>query len=90
MVAIGFVASWSVISNVFCALLLILTRPFRLDDWIEFPGEPAHGKVRELNLVYTILDDEDGCTYRIPNSLFFQKVIRRRDSEHPIELGSEE
>ena len=33
--AVAFFAAWSVLTNIFCALLLLITRPFRLLDHIE-------------------------------------------------------
>jgi small-conductance mechanosensitive channel len=45
--AIAFFAAWSVLSNTFCALLLLTTRPFRVGDYIEVlesgekPDSPA-------------------------------------------------
>src|SRR5690606_41059703 len=33
--AVAFFAAWSVLSNIFCTLLIIMTRPFRLYDHIE-------------------------------------------------------
>lgn len=60
MVAIGFIAVWSVLSNVMCALLLAATGAFRIGDEIEVI-EPAgsdkglRGRVRSFNLMYTTL-----------------------------------
>jgi len=33
--AVAFFAAWSVLSNIFCTLLIFTTRPFRLHDYIE-------------------------------------------------------
>lgn len=77
MVAIGFVAVWSVMSNVSCTLLLIVFKPFRILDEIEFPGEPVKGRVVDLSLLHTTLKASNGATYHIPNNLFFQKVVLR-------------
>src|SRR5690606_7530028 len=84
--AIAFFAAWGVRSNVFCMLLIVTTRPFRLYDEIELlengdkPG--LRGQVVDLNLIYTTLrettaDGEPGAVLQIPNSLFFQRIVRR-------------
>ena len=83
--AVAFFAAWSVLSNIFCALLIFTTRMFRLDDTIEVlengekPG--LRGRVLDINLVYTTLEESgteaDGTTLQIPNSLFFQRSVRR-------------
>lgn len=85
--AIAFFAAWSVLSNVFCTLLIVTTRPFRLYDEIEVlengekPG--LRGQVVDLNLIYTTLREtapEGGpsdSVLQVPNSLFFQRIVRR-------------
>lgn len=83
--AVAFFAAWSVLSNIFCTLLILATRPFRLNDRIELlesgdkPG--LGGRVVDINFVYTTLHEtnEDGSdtVLQIPNSQFFQKITRR-------------
>jgi len=83
--AVAFFAAWSVLSNIFCTLLILTTRPFRLNDRIELlengekPG--LKGRVIDINFVYTTLHEsnEDGSdtVLQIPNSQFFQKITRR-------------
>lgn len=83
--AVAFFAAWSVLSNIFCALLIFTTRMFRLDDMVEVlengekPG--LKGRVLDINLVYTTLEEsgsaEAGTTLKIPNSMFFQRSVRR-------------
>jgi len=84
--AVAFFAAWSVLSNIFCTMLILTTRPFRLYDHVELlengekPG--LRGQVVDINLVYTTLretDDGDGAgtSLQIPNSLFFQRALRR-------------
>lgn len=83
--AIAFFAAWSVLSNTFCALLLLTTRPFRMGDYIEVlengekPG--LRGTVTAINLIYTTLTENEpgpaSSVLQVPNSLFFQRVVRR-------------
>lgn len=83
--AVAFFAAWSVLSNIFCTLLIATTRPFRLYDQIELleagdkPG--FKGRVLDINLIYTTLEEtgegREGSILQIPNSLFFQRVTRR-------------
>ena len=78
--AVAFFAAWSVLSNIFCALLILTTRPFRLFDEIELvengekPG--LRGRVIGINLIYTTLQEPSGALLQIPNSLFFQRTTR--------------
>ena len=83
--AIAFFAAWSVLSNIFCAILLLITRPFRLHDHIEIldgnEGRGLGGKVVDMNLISVPLRETraDGghANLRVPNSLFFQRIVRR-------------
>jgi small-conductance mechanosensitive channel len=90
--AVAFFAAWSVLSNLFCALLIFTVGPFRLGDRLELldaadkPG--VKGRVVSINMLYTTLEDlseeSDGALVQIPNTLFFQKVMRRwRGTELP-------
>ena len=83
--AVAFFAIWSVLSNMFCAVLIFSLGPFRMGDVVEVvesadkPG--VKGRVVAINLFYTTLQDlsenADGALVQVPNSLFFQKAVRR-------------
>ncbi|HHW65881.1 MAG TPA: mechanosensitive ion channel family protein [Rhodocyclaceae bacterium] len=80
--AVAFFAAWSVLSNIFCTLLIFTTRPFRLHDHVELlesgdkPG--LKGRIIDINLIYTTLQEEAaGQVLQVPNNLFFQRVVRR-------------
>ena len=83
--AVAFFAAWSVLTNIFCALLILMTRPFRLHDHIELleNGERAGfaGRVVDMNLIYVTLEETHPAggdsLLRVPNSLFFQRATRR-------------
>lgn len=83
--AVAFFAAWSVLSNIFCTLLIMITSPFRLYDYIELlesaDKQGARGRVLDINLIYTTLQEYDengpGASLQIPNSLFFQRALRR-------------
>ncbi|CAM3061269.1 mechanosensitive ion channel family protein [Rariglobus hedericola] len=78
MVAIGFIAVWSVLSNWLCTLVILITRPFDIGDEVEFVGEEVRGRVVNLNFIFTTLQTEDSGVMQIPNNLFFQRVMKRR------------
>ncbi len=80
------------LSNAAGGLLLLLTRPFRLDDYIEVAG--FEGTVEEIRLVTTRLSTIDNRTVHIPNGKivsetvtnFSEKPIRRLDLELALPL----
>lgn len=89
--AVAFFAAWSVLSNLFCALLIFTARPFRIGDHVEIldtaekPG--AKGRVVDVNLLYTTLEEFNtppgSAWIQIPNALIFQRVLRRWSGEPP-------
>ncbi|MDX2186433.1 MAG: mechanosensitive ion channel [Opitutaceae bacterium] len=90
LVAIGFVAMWSLLSNFLCTIILIILKPFYVNDELELPTANVKGKVIDLSLVYTTLESEPGETILIPNNTFFQVIFKRRqalvrkDLEHQL------
>ena len=79
LVAIGFVAMWSILSHMLASVLIVVFRPFEVGDRIELVGDdPLVGDVVDLNPVYTTLRTEDGGTLQVPNNLFFQKAVKRQ------------
>ena len=97
MVAIGFVAVWSVLSNLLCTVMLVIFQPFRVGDEIEVI-DPAMttglaGRVRNINLVYTRLHtsgaETGDTTLFIPNNIFFQKIIRTKKGGRSYSLDKQ-
>lgn len=94
LVAIGFVAVWSVLSNVSCSFLLLVFPPFKFGDTIEIKDPDKDlgmkGKVIGLNLFYTTLatvdNDDNETLIRVPNNLFFQRVIICHSGENTEKL----
>ena len=99
MIAVGFVAVWSVLSNALCSMLLLIYAPFRVGDEIELV-DPANGfklagRVVDLNLLFVTLretvkrEDEttEELTLRLPNNLFFQRGIRTRPGRSTVSLA---
>jgi small conductance mechanosensitive channel len=69
--ALGF-AMKDVLSNLVAGILILLYRPFRLNDYIAVTG--LEGRVIEIDLRYTTLLKGDH-TYLIPNSVLFTNSI---------------
>ena len=67
-------ASKQVLSFVISGIFLISKRPFKINDTEEMQGHK--GKVKELNLHDTIIEDEDNNKIIIPNSLILNGVIK--------------
>ena len=89
LVAIGFVAVWSLISHTTATMLILFLRPFQIGDDVEFPGEPVRGRVVDLNFFFTTIIDHEGALHQIPNNLFFQKTLKRRKNSPTIGLAAQ-
>ena len=87
LVAIGFVATWSILSNFLCTLVLIIFKPFAIGDQVEIPGDSVAGKVVDVTLIFTILRTPSGEYVQIPNNMFFQKIFKRRQGAEAIDLS---
>lgn len=84
--AVAFVASWSVLGNATCALVVLVYRPFRIGDEIELL-EPdgkigVAGRVVDLNLLFTTVHEPSDAVVRVPNNAFVQKYVRVRRHGH--------
>jgi small-conductance mechanosensitive channel len=89
MIAIGFVAVWSLLSHSTATILLVIIRPFQVGDDIALPSENMAGRVVDLNFFFTTLLDHEGNEWRVPNNLFFQKVMKRTKQPASISLSSQ-
>ncbi len=88
LVAIGFFAVWSVLSNVLCSVILLANRPFRIGDEIELVPDPVRGRVLQIALTHTTLLGAEGESFQVPNNLFFQRVVKRFPRGGPDRLAA--
>ncbi len=86
LIGVGFIAVWSVLSNLLCTFVLIAFKPFSVGDEIEIPIDNVKGKVVDLSLVFTTLRVNEGETVLIPNNIFFQRIFRRRPGTVTVDL----
>jgi small-conductance mechanosensitive channel len=89
MVAIGFVAVWSVLSHTTATVLILLLRPFHVGDTIELQSENVKGRVIDLNFFFTTLQVDEHTTHQVPNNLFFQKVVSRVRGTPGVSLAAQ-
>ena len=72
LVAIGFIAVWSLLGNILAAIIIFATEPFRIDSRIKLFENDIEGVVDEITFFYTVLKDDDGNFIHIANTKFFQ------------------
>ncbi len=97
-------AGQQVFANIIGGIWLILFHPFHIGDTIglvtwqypvlmpSFPHEAMrpsyHGRVRDINLMYTVLENGDGYPQVIPNGILVQAFIENRshNDQHRVRL----
>jgi small-conductance mechanosensitive channel len=75
-VIIGF-ATQNLIGNVAAGILLAIVRPVRVGDQVTISG--STGRVKDIALIYTVLDAEDS-EYYVPSILMFSNVVMKKKS----------
>ena len=74
LVAIIGLASQKAFTNIFSGLFILIFKPFRIDDIIEF-GNNQMGVVEEITLRHTVIRDYENRRIIIPNSLISDEII---------------
>ena len=72
-VIIGF-ASQRTLGNFVAGVMIAMTQPLRLGDWVEVAG--VGGAVEEIGLMYTFIRTEDNARLVIPNEKLASDTIR--------------
>ena len=74
LIAVGFIAVWSVLSNILCSILLIIFPPFRIGDEIEIQEPTSNffvrGKVVGTNMLFTSLEATPKTRLTPPSSAY--------------------
>lgn len=74
---LGF-ASKDIVSNFFGGLMIYITRPFSVGDWIEIPGKNLEGTVEEIGWYLTTIRGRERLEEYIPNAVFPIEILRNR------------
>jgi small-conductance mechanosensitive channel len=85
-VGIGFVAQWSILSNLTASVILFFSHPLRLGDRIRVQDKDFDwtGKVEDISGFYLFMRTDDGRRITIPTNLVIQKgieILKHDDEE---------
>jgi small-conductance mechanosensitive channel len=83
VIGVGFLATWTIVSNITASFFLMVWRPFQFGDTVEIIPENLKGRVIDRNFMYVFLREDGGALIKVPNNLFFQKIIRVSANETP-------
>ncbi|WP_420318516.1 mechanosensitive ion channel family protein [Ekhidna sp.] len=75
VIAIGFFAIWSILSNIVAGIIIYTINPFKITDTLVLVEKDVTGKVIDIGLIYTKLQDKDGI-FTVPNNIFFQQIVK--------------
>ncbi|SNS84727.1 Mechanosensitive ion channel [Ekhidna lutea] len=75
VIAIGFFAIWSILSNIVAGIIIYTINPFKITDTLVLVEKEVTGKVIDIGLIYTKLQDKDGI-FTVPNNIFFQQIVK--------------
>ena len=73
--AIGF-ASKDVIANFCSGLMIYVTRPFTVGEWIILQDKNLQGRVEEIGWYLTAIRDREKMTIYLPNWIFSQSSVK--------------
>ena len=81
---VGF-ASQRTLGNFVAGLMIAITQPLRLGDWVEVAG--VEGSVEEIGLMYTFIRTEDNARLVIPNEKLASDTIRNSTIRSPAKFA---
>lgn len=77
-------ASQQALSNIFSGIFIIIFRPFRVGDVIEFDVSKL-GEVEDITLRHTVIRNFENNRYIVPNSIINNSIILNKDiKEKPV------
>jgi MscS family membrane protein len=68
-------ASQQVISNFFGGLMIYITQPFTIGEWINLPERHIEGHIEEIGWYLTRIRSFDKRPIYVPNSVFTQTIV---------------
>src|SRR5258708_32317966 len=76
VVGVGFLATWTMVSNVTASFFIAIWKPFHLGDTVEVLPESLKGRAVDSNLMFVTVREDGGTLVQIPNNMVFQQMVR--------------
>jgi small-conductance mechanosensitive channel len=76
LVAIGFVAMWSILANILSGWVLLTSHNYKINNRITILDDEIQGTIKDITLMFTVLEDKKGNKINVPNNLMMQKIIK--------------
>jgi len=77
ILAVGFFAQWSILSNITASLILFFNHPIHIGGYIKIVDKdlPIEGVVENITIFFLYIRTNEGELLSIPNMLVMQKTI---------------
>ena len=77
VIAIGFIAVWSLLGNILAGLIILALKLFAIGDTISVLPEEIKGRVVDYDYFFLHMQCEDGSIIYLPHTLVFQRMIKK-------------
>lgn len=83
VICVGFIAQWSILSNITASFLIFFVFPYRIgDSIIVADGDGIEGKILDIKMFHTLIRHPEGNIITYPNSLLLQKSVTKVTSKN--------
>lgn len=81
VIGIVLFAQWSILSNITSSIIIFFSHSVKLDDTIAIIDKDfeVEGRVRDISLFFVTLKTPEGEEVSIPNNVFIQKMIKKKN-----------
>ncbi|MGI9878145.1 mechanosensitive ion channel domain-containing protein [Vibrio chagasii] len=78
VIGVGFIAQWSILSNITASFLIFFVFPYRIgESIIVADGDGIEGKILDIKMFHTLIRHPEGNVITYPNSLLLQKSVTK-------------
>lgn len=66
----------TIVGNILSSGLILTTYPAKIGDSIHVVNDNVHGRIQEINMMYTTIETDEGKEYVVPNNAIIQGNVR--------------
>jgi len=85
LLGVGFIAQWSILSNITASLILFFNHPVHIGGRIKILDKdfPIEGSVENITMFFMYIRTNDGEILSIPNNIVMQKTLSVEPKQLP-------
>jgi small-conductance mechanosensitive channel len=83
VLGIALFAQWSILSNITSGIIIFFNHSVKLDDTIVIIEKDyeIEGRISDIGLFFVVLKTKDNEQVDIPNSVFLNKIIKKKSND---------